>query len=151
MPYSKELHNSLNHVSAQHIILTEKFNEFAKFVKNCVDNPSIANKNIVLSLQNLDKGIISTAFAGRTTTFVFNTILKDDGNLEGSVRCFILHDFPEPKQIRLGEFAFNLEGVTNLSLPNEDSKITMNSDFGTLHIVLHFIREGLRYFNSFRH
>jgi hypothetical protein len=146
MPYSKELHNSLNKASKQHIALMEKFNEFANFVKHCIDTPSVASNNITISLQQLDKGIFTTTFAGRTTSFVFSSALEDNGDLEGTVRCFIRSDFPEPKQIRLGEFAFNENGLTNLKLPNEDSKISIANDFGTLHIALHFIREGLRAF-----
>ena len=146
MPYSKRLHNSLNKASKQHIALTEKFNEFTHFIKQCLETPSVASHNISISLQQLDNGIFTTTFAGRTTTFVFTTALEDNGDLEGTVRCFIKHEFPEPKQIRLGEFAFTETGLTNLKLPNEGSRIGIANDFGTLHIALHLIREGLRAF-----
>ncbi|NOT11366.1 MAG: hypothetical protein HOP23_05965 [Methylococcaceae bacterium] len=144
MPYSKHLHNSLDKISQQHIVLTDKFKEFANFIKHCIETPSVANNNITVSLQHLDKGVFTTVFADRTTSFVFSTALTSTGSLVGNVKCFIKKEFPEPKQVHIGEFTFNEDGHTSLKLPNEDSKINMNNDFGTLHIILHFIHEGLR-------
>jgi hypothetical protein len=150
MPYSKQLHNHLNKISEQHVVLTEMFVEFAKFIKLCLENPSVSSHNIDISLQQLDKGIFTTTFAGRTTSFVFSTAIEDNGNLEGNVRCYIKKEFPEIRHVQLGEFTFNNEGLTNLKLPNEDSKISLANDFGTLHIALHFIRQGLRAFRMAR-
>lgn len=143
MPFSKQLHNSLDQASTQHKLLTAKFKEFAEFIKHCLETPSVANHNITVSLRTLDQGNFSTNYANRTVTFVFNSILKENGSIVGNVKCYVLKTFPENKQVEFGEFEFDAEGSTNLTLPNEDAKINIANDFGTLHIALHFIRLSL--------
>jgi hypothetical protein len=143
MPYSIQLHNSLDKASAEHKTLALKFQEFARFVKDCTQTPSVANHSITASLQNLDKGIFTTTFANRTVSFVFTSLLQENGNLGGYVQCFVFKEFPEPKQVKFGEFNFDETGRTNLKLPNEDAQIDIANNFGTLHIALHFIRESL--------
>jgi hypothetical protein len=143
MAYSIQLHNSLDKVSTEHKALALKFQEFARFVKDCTQTPSVANHSISVSLQQLDKGFFTTTFASRTVSFVFNSVLQESGNLEGYVQCFVFKEFPEPRQIKFGEFKFDEAGHTNLKLPHEDAQIDIANNFGTLHIALHFIRESL--------
>jgi hypothetical protein len=143
MPYSIQLHNSLDKASNEHKALALKFQEFARFIKDCTQTPSVSNQNIAVSLQNLDKGFFTTTFASRTVSFVFTSFLNENGNLMGIVQCFICKEFPETRQIKFGEFNFDETGRTNLTLPNEDAQIDIANNFGTLHIVLHFIRESL--------
>lgn len=143
MPYSKQLHNSLEHASGQHKALNEKFVEFASFIKGCVQTPAIENHYMSVSLQSLDHGYFSVVYANRTVTFVFNSLLKGGSDLAGNVKCYVHKQFPESKHIELGEFDFDEDGHTNLVLPNEEAKINIANDFGTLHIALHFIRLSL--------
>jgi hypothetical protein len=143
MPYSIQLHKSLDKASTQHTILTSKFKEFAFFTKDCMQSPRISNHNIIASLQHLDKGYFTTSYAGRIVSFVFASCLDEFGTMVGVVKCYLQKDFPECKQIEIGEFIFDEEGHTNLKLPNEDAKISIANDFGTLHITLHFIHESL--------
>lgn len=143
MPYSIQLHKSLNSIAIQHKDLALKFQEFARFVKDCTQTPSVANQSITVSLQNLDKGFFTTYFAKRTVTFVFTSELDENENLQGIVKTYALSEFPEPKQIKFGEFSFDDSGHTNIKIPNEDADINIANDFGTLHIVLYYIRESL--------
>ena len=144
MPYSNHLHTSLDKASLQHKALASKFQEFARFVKDCIQTPSVANQSISVSLQYLDQGFFTTTFASRTVSFVFTSHLDESENLEGNVKCYIKKDFPEPKQIEFGEFTFDDTGHTNIKIPNEDDKINIAAlDFGTLHIALFYIRESL--------
>lgn len=151
MAFSKQLHNYLEQASNQHFALSEKFKEFASFVKGCMQTPGVANHNISVSLQTLDQGYFSTTYANRTVTFVFNSFRQESGNLAGTVsgnlagnvKCYVHKQFPESKQVEIGEFEFNEDGNTNLNLPGEDAKINIANDFGTLHIALHFIRLSL--------
>ena len=143
MSYSIQLHDSLDKASNQHNALSAKFAEFATFVKHCIETPKIANQNITASLQHLNQGYFTTTYASRTVSFVFTSFLEESGNLAGNVKCFLKRDFPEVKQIPLGEFTFDAEGHTNLKIPNEDAQINIANDFGTLHIALYFIRESL--------
>ena len=143
MPYSIQLHNSLNKIAIQHKELALKFQEFARFVKDCTQTPSVANQSITVSLQHLDKGFFTTSFARRTVTFVFTSLLDESGNLQGNVKTYVQAEFPEPKQIKFGEFTFDETGHTNIKIPNEDAQINIANDFGTLHIALYFIRESL--------
>lgn len=143
MPYSIQLHNSLNKIAIQHKELALKFQEFARFVKDCTQTPSVANQSIAVSLQHLDKGFFTTTFARRTVSFVFSSLLDESGNLHGNVKTYVLTEFPEPKQIKFGEFTFDETGHTDIKIPNEDAQINIANDFGTLHIALYFIRESL--------
>lgn len=143
MPYSIQLHESLNKLSPQHAALASKFREFARFVKDCVQTPSISSHNITASLQHLDNGYFTTTFANRTISFAFTSVLEKNGNLVGNVKTYVKHEFPEQKQVKFGEFTFDQEGHTSLKLPNEDAEINIADNFGTLHIALHFIRESL--------
>ncbi len=143
MAYSIQLHKNLDKVSTEHKALALKFQEFARFVKDCTQTPSVANQSITVSLQNLDKGFFTATFASRTVSFVFTSILQENGTLEGYVQCFVFKEFPEARQIKFGEFKFDETGHTNLKLPNEDAQIDIANNFGTLHIVLYFIRESL--------
>lgn len=143
MPYSIQLHNSLDKVSTKHKALALKFQEFARFVKDCTQTPSVANQSITVSLQSLDKGFFTTTFASRTVSFVFTSFLQESDDLVGNVQCFILKEFPETRQIKFGEFNFDEAGHTNLKLQNEDAQIDIAGNFGTFHIALHFIRASL--------
>jgi hypothetical protein len=143
MPYSIQLHNSLNKIAIQHKELALKFQEFARFVKDCTQTPSVANHSIVVSLQHLDRGFFTTSFARRTVSFVFSSIIDEKENLQGIVTTYIHSEFPESNQIKFGEFTFDETGHTNIKIPNEDSAINIANDFGTLHIVLFYIRESL--------
>jgi hypothetical protein len=144
MPYSIQLHNSLNKIAVQHKELALKFQEFARFVKDCTQTPSVANHSIIVSLQNLDKGFFTTTFARRTVSFDFTSLIDENDNLQGVVTTYLHTEFPEPKHIKFGEFNFDESGHTNIKIPNEDSKINIANDFGTLHIVLFYIRESLK-------
>ena len=143
MPYSKKLHDYLDQTSVQHQQLTEKFEEFAHFIRSCLKATSVASNNILVDLRHLPQRNFTASFADRTVTFVFNSLLKGDENLIGNVKCFIHKSFPEDKFIEIGEFDFDEHGNTNLKLPNEDADINLDNNFGTLHVVLHFIRLSL--------
>jgi hypothetical protein len=143
MPYSIQLHTSLDNFSSDHKALAIKFQEFARFIKDCTQTPSVANHNIIASLQYLEKGFFTTTFASRTISFVFSSFLEESGNLVGNVECFLLKEFPEHAQVKFGGFTFDTTGHTNLKIPNEDAAMNIANDFGTLHIALYFIRESL--------
>jgi hypothetical protein len=148
MPYSIQLHSSLNKIAVQHKELALKFQEFARFVKDCTQTPSVANHSITVSLQHLDKGFFTTSFARRTISFVFTTVLDEKESLQGVVTTYDFSEFPEPKQTKFGEFTFDETGHTNIKIPNEDAQINIANDFGTLHIVLYYIRESLKKLNQ---
>ncbi|MCX7088755.1 MAG: hypothetical protein NTV00_11970 [Methylococcales bacterium] len=144
MPYLIQLHDSFDKAASQHKALSTVFNEFANFVKDCIQTPSIANHSITASL-NLSQGFFTTTFAGRTVSFVFTSSLasSDSENLVGNVRCYIKKEFPEPKQIEFGGFTFNEEGFTNINIPNSEDTIRITNDLGTLLMALHYIHESL--------
>lgn len=145
MPYSKQLHDYLDQTSLQHQQLAEKFEDFAHFIRSCLKAPSVANNNILVDLRHLPQRIFTATYADRTITFVFNSLLKDDENLVGNVKCFIQKSFPENKYIEIGEFDYDEKGNTNLKLPHEDADINLDNNFGTLHVALHFIRLSLSF------
>ncbi|MEQ1544858.1 hypothetical protein [Methyloglobulus sp.] len=142
MPYLTQLHDNLDKASDQHTALTSVFDEFANFVKDCIQTPSIANHSITAAL-HLDQGLFTTTFAGRTVSFVFTSSLENSGNLIGNVKCYIKKNFPEPKQVEFGGFTFDAEGYTNINVPNSNETIHIANDIGTLLMVLHFIHESL--------
>ena len=144
MPYFTQLHDNLDKYSNQHIALTAVFEEFANFVKDCIQSPSIANHNITAVL-HLNHGFFTTTFAGRIVSFVFTTTLENEAStsLVGNVKCYIKKDFPECKQIEFGGFTFNEEGRTNIKIPPSEDTIRITNDIGTLLMALHFIHESL--------
>jgi hypothetical protein len=144
MPYMLQLHDNLDKASTQHTALASVFREFANFVKDCIQAPSIANHSITSSL-HLDHGFFTTTFAGRTVSFVFSSSLEDEKsvNLVGNVQCYIKKEFPEPKQIEFGGFTFNEEGYTNIKIPDSNETIHIANDIGTLLMALHFIHDSL--------
>jgi hypothetical protein len=142
MPYLTQLHDNLDKASDQHAALTSVFDEFANFVKDCIQTPSIANHSITAAL-HLDQGLFTTTFAGRTVSFVFTSSLEKSGNLIGNVNCYIKKNFPEPKQVEFGGFTFDAEGYTNINVPNSNETIHIANDLGTLLMALHFIHESL--------
>jgi hypothetical protein len=142
MPYLTQLHDNLDKASDQHTALTSVFDEFANFVKDCIQTPSIANHSITAAL-HLDQGLFTTTFAGRTVSFVFTSSLEKSGNLIGNVKCYIKKNFPEPKQVEFGGFTFDAEGYTNINVPNSNKTIHIANDIGTLLMALHFIHESL--------
>jgi hypothetical protein len=142
MPYLTQLHDNLDKASDQHTALTSVFDEFANFVKDCIQAPSIANHSITAVL-HLDRGFFTTTFAGRTVSFVFTSSLEKSGNLIGNVTCYIKKEFPESKLIEFGGFTFNEEGYTNIIVPNSNDTIHIANDLGTLLMALHFIHDSL--------
>jgi hypothetical protein len=142
MPYLTQLHDNLDKASDQHTALSAVFDEFANFVKDCIQAPSIANHSITAAL-HLDQGLFTTTFAGRTVSFVFTSSLEKSGNLLGDVKCYIKKNFPDPKQIEFGGFTFDEKGYTNINIPNSNETIHIANDLGTLLMALHFIHESL--------
>jgi len=143
MPHSNKLHDSLDTFARQHKELALKFQEFARFVKDCTQTPAVANHSITVSLQHLDSGFFTTSFASRTVTFVFKSFLDDSETLQGNVKTYLQQAFPEPKQFQFGEFVFDEMGHTDIKLQDEDAPVNFANDLVTLDIVLHFIRESL--------
>lgn len=143
MAHSNKLHNSLDTYARQHKELALKFQEFARFVKDCTQTPAVANHSITVSLQHLDRGFFTSTFATRTVTFVFKSFLDENETLQGNVKTYLQQDFPESKQILFGEFKFDEDGHTDIKLQDEDTPVNFSNDLVTLDIVLHFIRESL--------
>lgn len=144
MPYLNQLDDHFDKASSQHKALTTVFEDFANFVKDCLQATSTTNQNIIVT-PNLSQGLFTTSFAGRTVSFVFTSSLEDvaNGCMVGTVTCYIKKDFPKPKQIEFGSFTFNEEGRTNIKKTDSDETICISNDLSTLHMALHFIYESL--------
>ncbi|MEQ1638513.1 MAG: hypothetical protein ABL903_17725 [Methylococcales bacterium] len=144
MPYFTQLHDNLDKYSTQHIALSTVFEEFANFVKDCIQSPSIANHSITADL-HLSRGFFTTTFAGRTISFAFTSILEnqESTNLVGNVKCYIKKEFPVCGLVEFGGFTFNEEGRTNIKIPPSEDTIRITNDIGTLLMALHFIHESL--------
>jgi hypothetical protein len=142
MAYLAQLHDNLNKASKQHEALAAIFNDFANFVKDCTQSPSIASHSITAIL-HLDHGFFVTTYAGRTVSFVFTSAMEPDGNMTGSVTCYLKKNFPEQQQVEFGGFTFNGDGQTNINIPNSNQTIQIANDLGTLLMALHFIYDSL--------
>ncbi|MEQ1557507.1 MAG: hypothetical protein ABL933_01035 [Methyloglobulus sp.] len=142
MAYLTQLHDNLDKASDQHEALAAVFEEFANFVKDCIQTPSIADHTITAAL-HLDHGLFTTKFAGRIVSFVFTSSLEKSGNLIGNVTCYLKKEFPEPKQIEFGGFTFDEQGYTNINVPNSNETIHIANDLGTLLMAFHFIHDSL--------
>ncbi len=136
------LHQNLEKAAIRHQLLVSRFNNFAKFVEEQVTHQTFHIKGISTSLQ-LEQGIFTTTFSGRTLYFVFSSTAEDTGTLIGNVKCHLKIGFSEREFIKIGEFTFTGSGQTNLIEPEDNGPITIDSDLSSLYVVLHFIHESL--------
>lgn len=136
------LNKTLETAASRHLKLISLFDTFAKFVESQVTPQTFHIKGITASL-HLGQGFFTTTFAGRTLHFVFSSTAEDDKALVGNVTCYLKREFPEQSHIEIGKFTFNGNGQTNLIEPEDNEPITIVSDFPSLHLALHFIRESL--------
>jgi hypothetical protein len=138
----KQLHDQLGNAALQHRKLAAKFAEMAKHVEAQVSAPHYPVPDIVTALQ-LEQGVFSTTFAGRTLSFVFSSSLGTEGSLIGQVACYMKKDFPQPVQVALGGFGFSASGQTSRTVLPEHVPADMDTALGASLITLHFIHTSL--------
>ncbi|MEC5387164.1 hypothetical protein VVD49_15650 [Uliginosibacterium sp. H3] len=126
----------------RHHQLAAQFEKFANCIAQQTASKGFHFKGIASSLY-LERGFFTTTFASRTLHFVFTSVQKVGGGLEGNVKCYLKREVPETVYLPIGEFDFTGNGRTNLVNPEDDDHVIMNDDIPALYLVLHFIHESL--------
>lgn len=137
-----QLRQNLDLTSRRHMLLSARFENFAKFFTEQVTAQGFFIKGITTSLA-IEQGFFTLAVFGRILRFDFSSPLSESGSLIGTVTCSLVKDFPEKASIRVGQFTFSGEGKTNLNNPEYDEPIVIDDDFPSLYIGLHFVFEAL--------
>jgi hypothetical protein len=137
-----QLNQQLGTVANRHSQLATKFQSFAKYVEEQVTAQAFNIKGISVS-SHIESGYFTTTFVGRTLRFSFSSVLSENSSLLGNVTCDLMKEFPEIVFVPVGEFTFNVNGKTNLIVPDDGDQIIIDDDIPALYVALHFIHESL--------
>ncbi|MND58715.1 hypothetical protein D3C80_498840 [compost metagenome] len=137
-----ELHNSLEAISRQHIVLKAKFIEFVEHIESSFGefNPPIKGLSVK---RTLDTNHVDIGFVDKTFRLVFSmTTTEQLSHPLGVVRCYSIEEYPEKTLIDTGGFTFMPNGQSNLENPSEEGQLYIHFVGDAINIGLHLVHES---------